>query len=68
MFCPPAGAKNLFFRLQLMDYGVWEHQIQSARIIVEGCLKTQSQSLNDESLRTLMAQIEIIINSRPLTV
>ena len=37
--------------------GVWECQIQSARNI-----------LNDESLRTLMAKVELMINSRPLTV
>ena len=48
--------------------GVWEHQIRSARTILEGLLKTHSHSLNDESLRTLMAEVELIINSRPLTV
>ena len=48
--------------------GVCECQIRSARIILEGLLKTHSHSLNDESLRTLMAEVELIINSRPLTV
>ena len=48
--------------------GVWERQIRSAKIILEGLLKTHSHSLNDESLRTLMAEVELIINSRPLTV
>ena len=48
--------------------GVWERLIRSARIILEGLLKTHSHSLNDESLRTLMAEVELIINSRPLTV
>ena len=48
--------------------GVWERQIRSARTILEGLLKTHSHSLNDESLRTLMAEVELIINSRPLTV
>ena len=47
--------------------GVWERQIRSARIILEGLLKTHSHSLNDESLRTLMAEVELIINSRPFT-
>ena len=47
--------------------GVWERQIRSARTILEGLLKTHSHSLNDESLRTLMADVELIINSRPLT-
>ena len=48
--------------------GVWERQIQSARTILEGLLKTHSHSLNDESLRTLMAEVELIINLRPATV
>ena len=56
----PPGASNMG--------GVWERQIRSARIILEGLLKTHSHSLNDESLRTLMAEVELIINSRPLTV
>lgn len=68
MFSPAAGAKDPFFRLQLLDYGAREHQIQSARIIVEGCFKTQSQPLNNESLRKSMTEVEIIINSRPVTV
>ena len=48
--------------------GVWERQIRSAKIILEGLLKTHSHSLNDESLRTLMAEVELIINLRTLTV
>ena len=35
---------------------------------MEGFLKTYSHSLNDEPLRTLMAEVELIINLRPLTV
>ena len=37
--------------------GVWERQIRYARTILEGLLKTHSHSLNDESLRTLMAEV-----------
>ena len=48
--------------------GVWERQIQSAWIILLPLLKTHGRSLNDESLRTLLAEIEAILNSRPLTV
>ena len=48
--------------------GVWEPQIRSARTILEGLLKTHINSLNDESLRTLMAEVELIINLRPFTV
>ena len=48
--------------------GVWEHQIRSARSIFAALLKTHGHSLNDEGLRTLVADTEAIINSRPLTV
>ena len=48
--------------------GVQERQIRTTRGILEGLLKTHGQSLNDEALRTLMAEVESIINSRPLTV
>ena len=48
--------------------GVWERQVWSARTILEGLLKVHSHSLNDESLRTLMAEVQLIINLRPLTV
>ena len=48
--------------------GVWECQIRTARGILEGLLKTHGQSLNDEALRTLMAELESITNSRLLTV
>ena len=47
---------------------VWEQQIRTARGILEGLLKTHGQLLNDDPLRTLMAEVEPIINSRPLTV
>ena len=47
---------------------VWEHQIQIARRILEGWLKTHGQSLNNKALRTLMVEVESIISSRPLTV
>ena len=42
--------------------GVWERQIRSARTM------THSHFLNDELLRTLMAKVELIINSTQLTV
>ena len=48
--------------------GVWERQIRTARSILEGFLLTHSLSLNDESLRTLITEVELIVNSRPLTV
>ena len=48
--------------------GVWERHIQSARAILSSLLKTHGQSLDDESLITLMTEVEGILNSRPLTV
>ena len=48
--------------------GVWERQIHSARAICASMLKTHGKSLDDESLLTLMTEVEGILNSRPLTV
>ena len=48
--------------------GVWERQIHSAQNILMSLLVTHGRSLNDESLRTLFAETEAILNSRPLTV
>ena len=48
--------------------GVWERQIRSAQNILMSLLVTHGRSLNDESLRTLFAETEAILNSRPLTV
>lgn len=48
--------------------GVWERQIKSARSILAALINTHGRSLNDESLQTLMVEVEAVINSRPLTV
>ena len=48
--------------------GVWERQIRTATNILEGLLRTHGLFLNDKSLRTLMTEVELIVNSRPLTV
>ena len=48
--------------------GVWECQVRSARGILADLLKTHGQCLNGKGLRTLVAETEAIINSRPLTV
>ena len=48
--------------------GVWERQIRSARAILASMLKTHGKSLDDESLLTLMTEVEGILNSRHLTV
>ena len=48
--------------------GVWERHIRSARSTLASLLSSHPGQLNDESLRTLMAEVEAIVNSRPLTV
>ena len=45
--------------------GVWERLIRSARKILLNL--ANSQTLTDDSLRTLLAEAESIMNSRPLT-
>ena len=47
--------------------GVWERQIRSARTILSSILKSHPARLNDEGLRTLLVEVEAVINSRPLT-
>lgn len=45
--------------------GVWERQIRSVRKLLKSILK--EQNVDDESLQTLMCEIEAIINDRPIT-
>ena len=47
--------------------GVWQTQIRSAWKILEALLKTHGAILCDESLRTLLVEVEAIVNYRPLT-
>ena len=47
--------------------GVWQTQIRSAWKILESLLKTHGAILCDESLRTLLVEVEAIVNYRPLT-
>ena len=48
--------------------GVWERQIRSSRIILSYLIRTQSISLDKESLSTLFAEVEAIVNSRLMVV
>ena len=48
--------------------GVWEQQILPCRNILLPILKNHGTSLNDESLQTLVTEVEAIINSRPLAI
>ena len=47
--------------------GVWEQQNHSARSIPLAMLRNHGESLSDESLHTLLVEVEGIINSRPIT-
>ena len=46
--------------------GVWERQIRSAGRVLTGLLQNHASQLDDESLRTLMIEVEAIVNSRPI--
>ena len=54
--------------LQQVIWGEFGRQIHSAQNILMSLSVTHGRSLNDESLRTLFAETEAILNSRPLTV
>ncbi|XP_068203742.1 uncharacterized protein [Palaemon carinicauda] len=47
--------------------GCWERQIRTVRK-VSALVKEFGERLNDESLRTLLCEVESIVNSRPLTI
>lgn len=48
--------------------GVWERQIRSVRAILSSLLKQHGHVLDDELFRTLLAEVEAVVNGRPLTV
>lgn len=48
--------------------GVLERQIRSACAILTFLLNTHGRSLNDESFRRLLSEVEAVTNSRPVTV
>lgn len=48
--------------------GVWERMIRTARSVLSSLLNKLGTQLDDESFRTLMTEVENVINSRPLTV
>ena len=47
--------------------GVWERQIRTVRRTLAYLLKEFGVRLDDESYRTLVCEVEAIVNSRPLT-
>ena len=46
---------------------VWESQIRIARSILRALVKRHGKSLGDESLHTLLVEVEAIVNSREMT-
>ncbi|XP_068242326.1 uncharacterized protein [Palaemon carinicauda] len=46
--------------------GCLERQIRSVRKVLSAMVKEFGERLNDESLRTLLCEVESIVNSRPL--
>ncbi len=55
-FNPPAGSHH---------GGVWERCIRTVRKVILATLK--EQQLDDESLNTLMCEVESVVNGRPIT-
>ena len=47
--------------------GSWERQIRSTRKVLAGLLREHGDRLDEETFRTLMCEVESVINSRPLT-
>lgn len=48
--------------------GSWERQIRSVRSILKDIFNHHGQSLNEESLHTILTDVESIVNSRTLAV
>ncbi|XP_071107555.1 uncharacterized protein [Haliotis cracherodii] len=47
--------------------GIWERMIRTVRKTLTTLLHDFNERLDDESFRTLMCEVEAIVNSRPLT-
>ena len=47
--------------------GVWERQIRTVKSVLCSLIKSRPRKLDEESLRTFLAEAEAIVNSRPLT-
>lgn len=46
---------------------IWERQIRTARLILIALMKTHGKSLDDDSLHILFVEVEVILNSQPMT-
>ena len=58
IFNPPAGSHF---------GGIWERQIRTVRKVLSQLSREFGDQLDEESFRTLMCEVEAIVNSRPLT-
>ena len=58
IFNPPSGSHM---------GGIWERQIRTTHKVLTVLLHEHGSCLDDESFRTLLCEVEAIINSRPLT-
>ncbi|XP_064080671.1 uncharacterized protein LOC135197542 [Macrobrachium nipponense] len=47
--------------------GVWERQIRTIRKVLSALFYNHGTRLDDESFRTLLCEVEYIVNSRPIT-
>ena len=47
--------------------GVWERQIKTIRSVLNALMLETGSQLDDEELRTVMAEVSAIVNSRPLS-
>ena len=47
--------------------GSWEREIRTVRNVLAGLLEESGRQLDDECFRTLMKEVQAIVNSRPLT-
>ncbi|XP_077969350.1 uncharacterized protein LOC144423049 [Styela clava] len=51
-----------------LPWSVWERQIRSIRSVLSFILEKNGRQLDEDSLRTLMAEAEAFVNGRPLVV
>nr|XP_039259149.1 uncharacterized protein LOC120335650 [Styela clava] len=62
--------EGLQFNVSAASYqgGVWERQFRSIRAVLSSILEKNGRQLDEDSLRTLMAEAEAVVNGRPLVV